>query len=455
MQPKTLLQSITAPFRQFIRNDSSSGILLILSTVVALVWANSPLAPAYFDLWDTPVSISIGEDSFSKPLLLWVNDGLMAIFFFTIGLEIKKEVIDGELSTPRKAALPLQAAVGGMVVPVGLFFLLQDAGPGMKGWGIPMATDIAFSIGILSLLGSRVPLGMKVFLTAFAIVDDLGAIFVITVFYSHEVHWGALAMSGGILAFLFLCNHTFSIKRNWVYLLGGLGVWYYMFKSGIHPTIAGVLVAMAVPATNKLRARRFANRIEDFLDEFRMEKADGGGPFIPDPELHQLQDLRNRARSVLPPLQRLEYQLNDFVAFFVMPLFALANAGIKIGGSGEVFSQPLFVNIAVALHFGKVIGIVLFSWLAVKLRIADLPLRTGWVQMVGLGLLGGIGFTMALFIANLALDMPALLAQSKLGILIGSFVAGTSGYLLLHYTLRAPLEEELESVAASDQEETV
>jgi NhaA family Na+:H+ antiporter len=185
-----------------------------------------------------------------------------------------------------------------------------------------------------------------------------------------------------------------------------------------------------------------------------MEKADGGGPFIPDPELHQLQDLRNRARSVLPPLQRLEYQLNDFVAFFVMPLFALANAGIKIGGSGEVFSQPLFVNIAVALLFGKVIGIFLFSWLAVKLRIADLPLRTGWVQMAGLGLLGGIGFTMALFIANLALDAPALLAQAKLGILIGSFVAGTTGYLLLHFTLREPLEEELESVAASGQEQT-
>ncbi|MEQ8704777.1 MAG: Na+/H+ antiporter NhaA [Phaeodactylibacter sp.] len=452
MQPKTLLESITNPFRQFIRNESSSGVLLIIATVIALVWANSPLAPAYFSLWDTPVSISIGENSFSKPLLLWVNDGLMAIFFFTIGLEIKKEVLDGELSTPRKAALPLLAAVGGMIMPVGLFFLLQEPGAGMKGWGIPMATDIAFSIGILSLLGSRVPLGMKVFLTAFAIVDDIGAILVITIFYSHEVHWHALAISGGILAFLFLCNYVLSIKRNWVYLLGGLGVWYYMFMSGIHPTIAGVLVAMAVPATNKLRARRFAHRIEDFLDEFRMDKADAGGPFIPDVELNQLQDLRSRARSVLPPLQRLEYQLNDFVAFFVMPLFALANAGIKFSGGGEVFGQPLFLNIAVSLVLGKVLGIVLFSWLAVKLRFADLPLQTNWVHMIGLGLMGGIGFTMALFISNLALDASELLAQAKLGILAGSFVAAVGGYFLLRQSLDKESKQPEDVPAAGEQQ---
>jgi NhaA family Na+:H+ antiporter len=451
MQPKTFLRSITAPFRQFIRNDSSSGILLIVATVIALIWANSPFAPSYFNLWDTPVSISIGNDSFSKPLLLWVNDGLMAIFFFTIGLEIKKEVLDGELSTPRKAALPLLAAVGGMVVPVGLFYLLQEPGAGMKGWGIPMATDIAFSIGILSLLGSRVPLGMKVFLTAFAIVDDIGAILVITIFYSHEVHWNALAVSGGILGFLFLCNYALSIKRNWVYLLGGLGVWYYMFKSGIHPTIAGVLVAIVIPATNNLRARMFANGIEGFLDEFRLEKADGGGPFIPDPELNQLQELRNRARSVLPPLQRLEYQLNDFVAFFVMPLFALANAGIKISGGGDVFGQPLFINIAVALVLGKVLGIFTFSWLAVKLKFADLPLRTNWVQMIGLGLLGGIGFTMALFIANLALNDSDLLAQAKLGILAGSFIAGTGGFFLLRQSLKKEPEPNEEEFVESEE----
>ncbi|MCB0615982.1 MAG: Na+/H+ antiporter NhaA [Phaeodactylibacter sp.] len=435
MQPSQLIHNLTLPFRQFIRQEASSGILLIICTVIALAWANSPLSGFYFSLWETPVSVTIGTSSFSKPLLLWVNDGLMAIFFFSIGLEIKREVIDGELSSFRKAALPMVAALGGMLVPAGLFFLLHRGNEGIESWGIPMATDIAFSLGILSLLGSRAPLSLKVFLTAFAIVDDIGAVLVIALFYAHEVDWNALAISASLLAFLFICNFLFSIKRNWVYIIVGAGVWYYVFKSGIHPTIAGVLVAFTVPATNNIRLKHFTQSIRDFLDDFRIEKAKEGGPFLPQKELDTLAGLKSNVRAVQPPLQRMEYLLNDFVAYFVMPLFALANAGVMLRGGLEVAYQPLFLHIAVALLVGKIVGIVVFSWVAVRLRVAGLPTGANWTQMAGLGFLGGIGFTMALFIANLALEDGALLAQAKLGILAGSLVAGTVGYFLLRWSL--------------------
>ena len=435
MQPSQLIHNLTLPFRQFIRQEASSGILLIICTVIALAWANSPLSGFYFSLWETPVSVTIGTSSFSKPLLLWVNDGLMAIFFFSIGLEIKREVIDGELSSFRKAALPMVAALGGMLVPAGLFFLLHRGNEGIESWGIPMATDIAFSLGILSLLGSRAPLSLKVFLTAFAIVDDIGAVLVIALFYAHEVDWNALAISASLLAFLFICNFLFSIKRNWVYIIVGAGVWYYVFKSGIHPTIAGVLVAFTVPATNNIRLKHFTQSIRDFLDDFRIEKAKEGGPFLPQKELDTLAGLKSNVRAVQPPLQRMEYLLNDFVAYFVMPLFALANAGVMLRGGLEVAYQPLFLHIAVALLVGKIVGIVVFSWVAVRLRVASLPAGASWAQMAGLGFLGGIGFTMALFIANLALEDGALLAQAKLGILAGSLVAGALGYFLLRWSL--------------------
>ena len=298
-----------------------------------------------------------------------------------------------------------------------------------------MATDIAFSLGILSLLGSRAPLSLKVFLTAFAIVDDIGAVLVIALFYAHEVDWNALAISASLLAFLFICNFLFSIKRNWVYIIVGAGVWYYVFKSGIHPTIAGVLVAFTVPATNNIRLKHFTKSIRDFLDDFRIEKAKKGGPFLPQKELDTLAGLKSNVRAVQPPLQRMEYLLNDFVAYFVMPLFALANAGVMLRGGMEVAYQPLFLHIAVALLVGKIVGIVFFSWVAVRLRVAGLPAGASWAQMAGLGFLGGIGFTMALFIANLALEDGALLAQAKLGILAGSMVAGTLGYFLLRWSL--------------------
>jgi len=439
MAPNKYFSSTVTSIRSFFDKESSGGILLIICTIIAMIWANSPFASSYFNLWDTPVSIAIGNSDFTKPLLLWVNDGLMAIFFFTIGLEIKRELLDGELSSRRKAILPFFAAIGGMVIPVGLFFLLHQGHEGIEAWGIPMATDIAFSIGILSLLGSRVPLGMKVFLTAFAIIDDIGAVLVIALFYGHEVHWNPLLLSGAFLLLLFIFNFVLSVKRNWVYIVGGVAVWYCMFQSGIHPTIAGVLVAFTVPSSNKIRFASFTERMKGALqnldgDEEEMERLKEQS-FFGHERLTYLRQIRKDLRAVQPPLQRLEYNLESFIAYFVMPLFALANAGVALQGSGSIISGPMFLHVGIALVVGKMVGIYSFSWLSIKLGLTDLPSGMRWLQLLGLALLGGIGFTMALFISNLALDTGDLLNQAKLGILAGSLVAGVVGYGILWYTL--------------------
>jgi NhaA family Na+:H+ antiporter len=453
MSTNNFLTDSVSSIRNFFEKESSGGILLILATIVALVWANSPFASTYFNIWDTPVSIAIGSSEFSKPLLLWVNDGLMAIFFFTIGLEIKREVLEGELSSPRKAILPLFAALGGMVVPVGLFFLLHNGQAGIEAWGIPMATDIAFSIGILSLLGSRVPLGMKVFLTAFAIIDDIGAVLIIALFYGHEVHLQPLMLSGLFLLLLLACNYIFSIKRNWIYVIGGVAVWYCMFQSGIHPTIAGVLVAFTVPASNKIRFAKFAENLKgkiDLLSPNEEKETDANDKiFLKSERIKSVRAIKRDIKAVQPPLQRLEYNLESFIAFFVMPLFALANAGVALKGEGAIFTAPMFIHVGVALLFGKMIGIFSFSWLSVKLGLTDLPSGTRWLQMLGLALLGGIGFTMALFISNLALEAGTLLSQAKLGILAGSLVAGLSGYGILWYTLYYRREKDSSSESTS------
>ncbi|MDX1666846.1 MAG: Na+/H+ antiporter NhaA [Saprospiraceae bacterium] len=453
IQPKQIVSTITTPFRQFIRTESASGLLLMFCAAGALIWANSGLADSYFSIWETPVSISVGDSSLSKPLLLWVNDGLMAIFFFMVGLEIKREVLYGELSTPRKSALPLVAALGGMIVPVGLFFALHGNEPGVNGWGIPMATDIAFSIGVLYILGSRVPLGMKVFLTAFAIVDDIGAVLVIALFYSHEMHWEPLAISAALMLVLVLCNWILSIKRNWVYVTIGAGVWYYLLKSGVHPTIAGVLVALTIPATNRIRLRKLRDRFRERIEPIFQEKDEDEevGPILPEEELKKLKGLKSDVKNVQPPLQRMEYLLSDFVAFFVMPMFALANAGVAITGGFEVFQAPLTQHIAIGLVVGKLLGILSFSWLAVRLELADLPPKCNWINMAGLSLLGGIGFTMALFISNLSLEQSELIRQAKLGILFASVTAGFLGLTILRLSLPAE-EEEGEEKAEEEME---
>lgn len=426
-----------SPIRKFFDFEGIEGLLLILATVVAIVLANSPWAPAYRAFWETPVSFTIGEEGFSKPLLLWINDGLMAIFFFLVGLEIKRELIAGELATFRRAALPLFAAIGGILVPIALFFLFHNQAEGQSAWGVPMATDIAFSLGILSLLGSRAPSGLLVFLTAFAIVDDIGAILVIVFFYAHEVHWQPLAISGGLLVFLILCNVWLRLSRNWLYVLVGIFIWYYIFKSGIHPTIAGVLVALTIPVKHRIPRKTFLDGFKAFLQKIgnEEEKMELDTRFYQKRELDELYRLKYNIKGVMPPLQRLEFRLEEFVSHFVIPVFALANAGVSLSAAGDSVFQGLSLSIMGALVLGKLLGIFLFTWLSVKAGITDLPARTRWIHIWGIGLLGGVGFTMAIFISNLSIPDPVLLQQAKLGILTASFIAGLSGYLLLRYTL--------------------
>ncbi len=426
-----MIKTIISPFQKFMKMEASSGIILLLAAAVALGWANSPWADAYHHLWELEFSLQLGDAELSKTLHHWINDGLMAIFFFLVGLEIKREVMEGELSTIRKATLPFLAALGGMALPVGLFLLAYQSGDGLKGWGIPMATDIAFSLGILALLGNRVSLGMNVFLTAFAIVDDIGAVLIIALFYSQGIQLAALAGGFAVLAVLLAANYL-GLKSLWLYVLLSVVAWYFFLQSGIHATIAGVLAAFCIPSENKIALDTFLHQTRARIKKVR-RRWDGEpeGYFLPEKDIEAIEAIKAKARAVEPPLQRIEEHLNGFVVYVIMPLFALANAGVHLGGGQGPLLTKLGISIAAALLIGKTLGIFGFSWTAVKVGIADLPEGTGWWQLLGMAMLGGVGFTMALFIANLAFEPSGLLDEAKIGILSGSLIAGLIGYLVI------------------------
>lgn len=420
---------IVRPFQQFIRLEAAGGILLLICAVVALVWANSPAADQYFALWSTITTVGIGDFEISKPLLLWINDGLMAIFFFVVGLEIKREILTGELSSPKSAALALAGAVGGMVVPALLYAAVNWGGAGISGWGIPMATDIAFALGVLALLGKRAPLALKVFLTALAIVDDLGAVLVIALFYTAKVQVGFLVMGGVVLLALILVNR-FGVRRTSVYVVLGLLLWIAFLKSGVHATIAGVLLALTIPAHRVIDGQSFLERGRALLDRFS-EGLEPGRVHPTSSQMDALHAIEDAAESLDTPLHRMEHALHGWVAFFIMPVFALANAGVVLGGGGAGLTSPVTLGIIVGLFFGKQIGVTLFAWLAVRVGLAQLPLGVTWRQIYAVSFLCGIGFTMSLFIANLAFDDAALLDGAKIGILVASVVSGVIGYLAL------------------------
>jgi Na+:H+ antiporter, NhaA family len=377
---------IVAPFRAFVSIQASGGMLLFACAVIAVIWANSAFAGGYEALFGTYVTMGFGEWVLSKPLLLWINDGLMAVFFFVVGLEIKRELLDGELASPRRAALPLLAAVGGMLVPAGFYLGLNFGGPGEAGWGIPMATDIAFALAVILALGRRVPLALRIFLTAIAIVDDLGAVLVIALFYTAGVSTQALMVGGAAFLMLILLNQA-GFRSFVLYGIFGLVLWLAVLLSGVHATVAGVLLAMTIPARTP--------------DE--------------DPS----------------PLERAEHGLHPWVAFAILPIFALANAGVALGGDAGGTESGVAPGIVLGLVLGKPVGILVFSWIAVKARWADLPAGVGWTQVIGVGALCGIGFTMSLFIAGLAFPDPGLLRSAKLGILGASLIAGVMGTVLL------------------------
>lgn len=439
-QPPPII-SILRPFQQFAASEAASGVLLLLCTAVALVWANSPWGATYAAFWETPLSIGVGSEDLTKSLLLWIDDGLMALFFLVVGLEIKREVLVGELASPRQALLPVAAAVGGMLVPAGLYAALTAGGPGVSGWGIPMATDIAFSLGVLALLGSRVPTTLKIFLTALAIVDDIGAVLVITVFYSHAISWPPLLLAGGFLAALVVANRL-GVGRSLVYLILGAGLWLAILESGIHATVAGVLLALTIPARTRIQPGEFLAKSRAILDEFARAGGPDETPLINETRQAAVQTLETVCEQVEAPLQRLEHGLHPWVVFVIMPLFALANAGVALGSEAvAALTHPVTLGVIAGLVIGKPLGIGLAAWAAVRLGLARLPDDTNWRQILGVACLGGIGFTMSLFIAGLAFGEGDLLEKAKIGILAASLLAGLCGALILRGGRAAPPAE--------------
>ncbi len=429
---RTPILTLVRPFQEFAARETSGGILLLACTVLALIWANSPGAHYYTVLWHTPFTVGLGSFSLSHELHFWVNDALMAVFFFVVGLEIKRELLAGELASARQAALPILAALGGILVPAVLYTFLNANGPGARGWGVPMATDIAFAIGVMALLGDRIPLGLKVFLTALAIVDDIAAVLVIAVFYTAHLAWGALGVAAFCLL-LALAANRLGVRHPLPYALIGAVLWLTVLQSGIHATIAGVLLAFLIPSRTAINQREFLRHGRAVLDHF--ERAAATEPFDILSDIEQqtaVEALEDACEKVQPPLHRLESALHPWVTFLIMPLFALANAGVSLSGDlVKIVTQPIALGVVLGLVLGKPIGVTLFSWLAVRLGLASLPANVSWKHIHGAGWLAGIGFTMSLFMTGLAFTDDALLTAAKLGILIASLCAGILGSVIL------------------------
>jgi NhaA family Na+:H+ antiporter len=430
------VERIVRPFQDFANKQSSGGLLLIIATAVALVWANSPWGESYVALWHTKLSVGVGDFSISKDLTHWINDGLMAVFFLVIGLEIKREVLVGELSSVGNAALPVVAALGGAVVPALIYLAINAGTKGSAGWGIPMATDIAFALGVLALLGQRAPTALKVFVTALAIVDDIVAVLVIALFYTSEISWGALGGGAVFLAALIVAN-LLGVGRTLVYAGLGGGLWLCFLLTGVHATIAGVLLALTIPATSFINPGAFLERSRYVLDRF--EKAGEKGENVLSNEERQaaLHALNHAAYKLEPPLHELEHNLHPWVVFAIMPLFALANAGVPLGGGVvEALTSPVALGIVAGLVVGKQLGITLFAWLAVRSGFSELPEGIGWRHVYGVGWLAGIGFTMSLFISDLAFSEDSLIEDAKLGIECASLIAGVVGWTILRRASR-------------------
>jgi NhaA family Na+:H+ antiporter len=429
---KTPIVTLVRPFQEFAARETSGGTLLLACTLLALLWSNSPWAQSYTALWHTQLTIGLANFNLSEDLHFWVNDALMAVFFFVVGLEIKRELLAGELASPRRAALPILAALGGVVVPALFYTALNANRMGARGWGIPMATDLAFAISIMALLGNRVPRGLKVFLTALAIVDDIAAVLVIAVFYTAELAWGALGVAALCLLVALAANRL-GVRHPLPYALIGAVLWITVLKSGIHATIAGVLLAFLIPSRTAVNQRDFLHQGRAALDHF--DRAAQTEPFDILSDIEQqiaVEALENACEKVQPPLHRLEHTLHPWVTFLIMPLFALANAGVSLSGDlGKLIAQPIALGVVLGLVLGKPIGVILASWLAVRFGLASLPENVLWKHIHGAGWLAGIGFTMSLFMAELAFTDDAHLTAAKLGVLIASVCAGIVGSAIL------------------------
>jgi NhaA family Na+:H+ antiporter len=429
---------INDPIRRFISNSAASGIVLFTSALVAIILSNSPWAKDFHRLWEVKFAIGFNEHFINKSLHYWINDGLMAIFFFVVGLELKREIMAGELRNPRNAILPVVAAMGGMLLPALIYFIINPTGEAAAGWGIPMATDIAFALGVLYLLGDRVPVSLKIFLTAIAIVDDLGAVLIIAFFYTSDINFTSLLVGAIFMAVLVAAN-LLGVRNTVFYGVVGIGgLWLAFLTSGVHATIAAVLAAFTIPAQVRINETLFSRKVSMLLAKFNEAKPNDNS-LVTSEQLHILEHIRDVTKEALTPLQRLEHAMHPFVAFVVMPIFALCNAGVTL--SGDVLQNllsPVALGIFAGLLLGKVLGVVGLSTLCLRLRIASLPEGLNQRHLLGAGVLSAVGFTMSLFIAGLAFTDDALVLQAKLGILAASVFASVIGYQIIRSAKSVP-----------------
>ncbi len=430
----------------FIKNESAGGIVLFFAVLIAMLWANSPWRESYHWVWDQYFTISFGGFELKNNLHHWINDGLMAVFFFVVGLELKREISVGQLSSIKQSILPITAAAAGMATPALIYLIFNGKAPESNGWGIPTATDIAFALGVLSLAGNRVPLSIKVFLTALAVVDDLGAVIVIALFYTSEISMFNLSLGALFLAILFLGNYL-KIRNTYFYAVFGIGgLWTAFLLSGVHSTIAGVLAAFTIPMRTNLDELTFTTQLRKLIDKF--EQDDNNNLYLL--SNHQVQIIDNINELTLQassPLQKLEHNLHSLVAFVIMPVFALANAGVHIDFAHipDLIFAPISLGVILGLFLGKFLGIFSICWIMVKLKLAQLPENSHWGHMAGVSMLAGIGFTMSMFIAELAFkNNPIYIEEAKIGIMLASILAGVVGIII--FKLQKPIKEETEGI---------
>ncbi len=433
--------AIVQPLQHFLHTEAASGVFLLAAAVIALAWANSSARDSYELLWTTELSLRLGPLHLLEDLRHWVNDLLMAFFFFVVGLEIKRELVLGDLRDPRAAALPLIAALGGMIAPALLYTLVNQGGPGTAGWGVPMATDIAFAVGILALVGRRAPSALKVFLLTLAVADDLGAILVIAVFYSRDLAPTWLLVAAGTVAVIVLLQRL-GVRRYVPYVIAAAVLWLAIFESGVHATIAGVILGFLTPSRPLHAPEAVSGLAERHLELLQTKPADG---IADEEEQATLLEVARLAREGVSPLARLEGLLHPWTSFLVLPVFALANAGVRLpeAGLAATLTEPVTLGIVAGLVLGKPLGIALASFLTVKAGLGRLPRACGWLEMIGVGMLAGVGFTVAIFIAGLAFTDAALTNEAKLGILVASVLAGLLGALFLAWRNAADHPEEI------------
>jgi Na+:H+ antiporter, NhaA family len=422
---------ILNPIQKFISNSTTSGIVLFSSAFLAILISNSPWSEQYHHFWEMEFSIGFDGKYIAKNLHHWINDGLMAVFFFVVGLELKREIIAGELKDPKNAILPIAAAIGGMLFPALIYLFFNPSGPSADGWGIPMATDIAFALGVLFLLGDRVPISLKIFLTALAIVDDIGAVLVIAFFYTSDINFISLA-TGGFFMIVLIFSNIIGIRNTLFYAIIGIGgLWLAFLMSGVHATIAAVLAAMTIPADVKITEKFYSQKLTNLLQKFEKE-IPNKKPTITNEQLHIIDEIRTYSVKALTPLQKLEHSMHPFVAFVVMPIFAFSNAGVQL--SGNMFSQintSVFYGVFLGLLLGKVLGVFGLISVLVKLKWVQLPDGMNKSHLLGVAFLASIGFTMSLFIGGLAFKDPDFIIQAKIGVLFASIVASFIGYFII------------------------